>query len=158
MEAQAYDPLNHRLADASHSGQVKLFNIEKCAFFGGANQSLLTLGLETGEMSCRDAQNSNILWTKTLAGGVQFTKQCMFAEGRKVAICGSDNSRVQVMDVFSDECLQSLPLGTSQECKLIQAIASTALDGGQFLIVGGSSSGIPGISLWEKKISLARSI
>ncbi|KAF8223748.1 hypothetical protein L208DRAFT_1381361 [Tricholoma matsutake] len=170
-DSTAYDPLNRRLAVASHSGQMKLFNIEQCvnlvlvwtasignviprglAFFGGANQSLLTLGLEMGEMSCRDAQNSNVLWTKTLAGGVRFTKQCVFMEGGKVAICGSDNSRVQVVDVFSGECLQSLPLGTGQERELIQAIASTALDGGWFLIAGGSSSGIPGISLWEKKL------
>jgi hypothetical protein len=87
VEAQAYDPINCRLAVASHSGQVKMFNVDKCGenrlpfdscecpdfieivsltpiwttnisnaipsalmFFGGANQSLLIFGTETGEM------------------------------------------------------------------------------------------------------------
>jgi hypothetical protein len=30
VEAQAYDPLNCRLAVASHFGQMKLFNVEQC--------------------------------------------------------------------------------------------------------------------------------
>lgn len=30
VEAQAYDPINGRLAVASHSGRIKMFNIDKC--------------------------------------------------------------------------------------------------------------------------------
>jgi DNA-binding beta-propeller fold protein YncE len=41
----------------------------------------------------------------------RFTKQCVFGEGGKVAVCGSDNGRVHVVDVASGESIQSLPLG-----------------------------------------------
>ncbi|KAG6814631.1 hypothetical protein H0H93_012819 [Arthromyces matolae] len=66
----SYDPLNQRVAFASHGGTVKLFNIDaggkiterwvlpatpgilpaSLAFFGSGNQSLLYLKVETGEM------------------------------------------------------------------------------------------------------------
>jgi hypothetical protein len=43
MEAQAYDPLNRRLAVASHSGQMKLFNVEQCGEWPALHaDSLLT--------------------------------------------------------------------------------------------------------------------
>ncbi|KAF8874087.1 WD40-repeat-containing domain protein [Infundibulicybe gibba] len=89
VETQAYDTLNHRLAVASHSGLIKMFSVENgvtlttiwsaimndaiprgLVFFGGGNQNLAIHGLETGEMTCRDAQTANVLWTKTLACGI----------------------------------------------------------------------------------------
>ncbi|KAF8059013.1 WD40-repeat-containing domain protein [Lyophyllum atratum] len=89
VAGQAYDPLHCRLAVASQSGVMKVYSVEKCVnltplwttsmegaiprglnFFGGDNQYLLSLGLETGEMICRDAQTSNIQWRKNLLGGV----------------------------------------------------------------------------------------
>lgn len=106
VEVQTFDPINCRLALASHSGQIKMFDVDgSCKltatwkasindaipsgliFFGGANQNLLIHGTETGQMwvkfltrlstsqirffrVCRNAQNSTVLWTKTLAGGM----------------------------------------------------------------------------------------
>lgn len=37
-----------------------------------------------------------------------FTKQCFFAEGGKVAICGSDHAQVHIMDTTTGEHLQAL--------------------------------------------------
>lgn len=42
----------------------------------------------------------------------RFTKQGIFAEGGKVAICGSDSGKVQVTDVTTGEVVQSLMLGS----------------------------------------------
>jgi hypothetical protein len=38
----------------------------------------------------------------------RFAKQCVFSEGGKIAICGSDCGRVQVVDVVTGKLLQSL--------------------------------------------------
>ncbi|KAF8809198.1 hypothetical protein BYT27DRAFT_7094729, partial [Phlegmacium glaucopus] len=169
-ETQAYDHLNSRLVITSHSGQIKMFSLKKAnlkhlwtvntsgvvpraaLFFGGANQSLLTFGLENGEMCCREAQNSNVLWKKTLAGGM-FTKQCAFTDGAKIAVCGSDSNKVYIMDVTTGECLQTLTSGKGlfQELRdMTQTVAATSANGGQ--ITCGSTGGT--ISLFQKEVSI----
>ncbi|KAF8867894.1 WD40-repeat-containing domain protein [Infundibulicybe gibba] len=211
VEAQAYDPLNQRLVVTSHSGKIKMYLVEKCLtvtelwstnlenaiprgvhFFGGANQNLLIHGLETGEMSCRDAQSSNIMWNKTLTGGIgnatlspdetlllvdnlttgmfdmyhfpastpsitfpltstrHFIKQCVFAEGAKFAVCGSNSGRVHVVDVATGEPTQSL--GTDQERGMIQIVAATTVNENTHIIAGGSTSKSPVIYIWHKKL------
>lgn len=37
-----------------------------------------------------------------------FTKQCFFAEGGNIAICGSDHAQVFIMDTATGEYLQAL--------------------------------------------------
>lgn len=75
---------------------------------------LLVDNLTTGMFDAYRFPASTPCTTFSLSSTRRFTKQCVFAEGGKVAICGSDNGRVQVVDVSSGECLQSLPLGTGQ--------------------------------------------
>jgi DNA-binding beta-propeller fold protein YncE len=41
----------------------------------------------------------------------RFPKQCIFSEGTKVAVCGSDNNRVYVVDVTTSEGIQTLRCG-----------------------------------------------
>lgn len=38
----------------------------------------------------------------------RYPKQCIFSEGTKVAVCGSDNNRVYVVDVATSESIQTL--------------------------------------------------
>ncbi|KAG6912329.1 hypothetical protein DXG01_015343, partial [Tephrocybe rancida] len=101
VAVQAYDPMNKRLALASHGGTIKLYSVATTGgftsglttgiptqyhivdltelwtirstadaipiglkFFGGGNQSIILHKIETGEMSCLDAQTSDQLWQK----------------------------------------------------------------------------------------------
>ena len=41
----------------------------------------------------------------------RFPKQCIFSGGAKVAICGSDNNSVYVVDVTTSEGIQTLRCG-----------------------------------------------
>lgn len=73
---------------------------------------LLVDNLTTGTFDAYRFPASTPCTTFSLTSTRRFAKQCVFAEGGKVAVCGSDNSRVHVVDVTSGECLQSLSLGT----------------------------------------------
>ncbi|KAG6871656.1 hypothetical protein C0995_001730 [Termitomyces sp. Mi166 len=79
---KVYDAANQQLVIASHGGTLKLFSVDggvdliklwtiaeplqaipiSLAFFGGGNQSLLVHKIENGEMTCQDAQTSEVLW------------------------------------------------------------------------------------------------
>ncbi|KAF8074880.1 WD40-repeat-containing domain protein [Lyophyllum atratum] len=89
IECQAFDPLNRRLVVASHAGTIHLYDVRDrvqltriwtaevaqgiprgVTFFGEGKENLLIHALETGQMSCRDAQTSEVRWAKTLPGGI----------------------------------------------------------------------------------------
>ncbi|KAF8873679.1 hypothetical protein CPB84DRAFT_1853936 [Gymnopilus junonius] len=139
-------------------------------FFGGAHQSLLTLCLENAQMSCREAQNHNLLWRKALSGGIgnaalssdekvllvdnlstastrRYVKQCTFLESARTAVCGSTNNEVRVMDVTNGECLQLLKTATKDD--MMQVVAVSTAHANRHLIAGGSGS-TPTVYLWEK--------
>lgn len=54
-----------------------------------------------------------------------FTKQCTFSEGAKVAVCGSDNGVVEVVDVVNSKVLQSLHLDSGQSTIFRYHVANT---------------------------------
>ena len=97
----------------------------------------------------------------------RFTKQCTFSEGVKVAVCGSDNGVVEVVDVVTGEVLQSLHPNSGQstcfqlsrhspcykEHNLIQTVAANTANNKRYLIAGGSTSMVPHIYIWEKQVS-----
>ncbi|KAF8963378.1 WD40-repeat-containing domain protein [Flammula alnicola] len=207
IEAQAYDRVNSRLVLGSHSGEIKVFNVDKLSlkvlwtvninaipralfFFGGANQSLLTLGLESGELTCWEAQKPNILWKKKLAGAIgnaalstdentllvdnvsshrfdvytipsatplqslsmtstrHFIKQCQFLDGTKMALCGSDTNKMHIIEVTTNECIQTLVSG--KEADMTQTVAVKAVANKTF-VAGGASNG--SIYFWEKVVN-----
>jgi len=41
----------------------------------------------------------------------RFPKQCIFSEGAKVAVCGSDHNNVYIVDVTTSEGIQTLRCG-----------------------------------------------
>jgi len=49
----------------------------------------------------------------------RFPKQCIFSEGARVAVCGSDNNNVYVVDVTTSECIQTLRCGGGSSKDLI---------------------------------------
>ncbi|KAF9472479.1 WD40 repeat-like protein [Pholiota conissans] len=206
VEAIAYDRINSKMAITSHSGQVKMFAVDKMSlkllwtanmnnaipravfFHGPSNSLLMTLGLETGEICCREVESANSLWKKTLNGPIgsaalssdqgtllvdnlanrsfdiytipsnsrtaslpfsatsRFTKQCTFSEGARIAVCGSVVNKVYIVDVTTNEILQTLVAGDAPE--MMQTVAAT--DGSRMgaLIAGGSNKG--GIYLWQR--------
>ena len=92
-------------------------------------------------------------------------RQCHFAEGGKVAVCGAKNNKVHVFDIATWACMQSLssPKGIwisyglltvpmpLPEAEMIQALA-VARDGRRHLIAGGSTNKSPTIYVWAKEV------
>ncbi|KAG6915608.1 hypothetical protein DXG01_010723 [Tephrocybe rancida] len=190
VEAQVFDPLNRRLAVASHSGEIKLFDVEdvvltvvwsstveggaipqSLVFFGGANQSLLCLALETGEIgNAALSKSGGQLLIDNLSTGAfdvykfpsstpassfdmvsprRFVKQCQFSEEDHIAVCGSDHGKVYVVNPNDGATTQVLDSAATHD--LIQAITVASEEDGHHYIAAGTSSMTPSIFVWEKK-------
>ncbi|KNZ79438.1 hypothetical protein J132_09973 [Termitomyces sp. J132] len=208
VEAQAYDPVNRRLALASHSGLLKMFKLRSKSlillwdvklysdiprslqFFGPGNRYVLSAFLEQGEIISYNGENATIEWRRLLLGGIgnatispdesillvdnlttnsfdlyrfptgnlvtsipskaveRFVKGIVFAEGGKIAICGSDQQFVQIIDLTSQRRCQDLI--SENPSDIFQTVAAVSLGDHRHLIACGSSSKKPTIYVWEK--------
>lgn len=72
---------------------------------------LLVDNLTTGAFDIYQFPASTPSTTFSLSSTRRFTKQGLFAEDAKIAVCGSDHGRVQIVEVASGQCLQSLRSG-----------------------------------------------
>lgn len=70
--------------------------------------NLLVDNLTTGTFDMYRFPASTPSTSFPLSSSRRFTKQCVFSEEGKIAVCGSDNGRVNVVDVGTGQCLQSL--------------------------------------------------
>uniref|UniRef100_A0A8H8CE81 Uncharacterized protein n=1 Tax=Psilocybe cubensis TaxID=181762 RepID=A0A8H8CE81_PSICU len=131
VEKMAFDKLNNRLAVTSHSGEIKVFAVNNTSlrllwadnigkvitsglfFFGGSNQSLLTIGLETSEMKCLDASKRGPpLWTKHLIGGIGSAS--LSSDETLLLVDNLATGNFDVYQIADNSPLRSLPIGSTR--------------------------------------------
>ncbi|KAF8869255.1 hypothetical protein CPB84DRAFT_1755304 [Gymnopilus junonius] len=99
-------------------------------FFGGTHQSLLTLCLENAQMSCREAQNHNLLWRKALSGGIG--NAALLSDEKVLLVDNLSTGSFDIYEIPSQTLLRSFqPASTRRyvkQCTFLES-ARTAVCG-----------------------------
>ncbi|KAG6896250.1 hypothetical protein C0992_009511 [Termitomyces sp. T32_za158] len=159
VEAQAYDSVNSKVALASHSGVIKVFKLRRKSlillweindqsdiprslqFFGSGKRYLLSSMLESGEIICRNGDDSTVEWKRLLLGGIG--NAVLSPDGSALLV---DNLNTNDFDLFR---FPTGSLHTSISSKSLERIVKGVafVEGGKFIACGSNQRFIQVIDL-----------
>ncbi|KAF5327383.1 hypothetical protein D9619_003899 [Psilocybe cf. subviscida] len=138
------------LAVCSHSGALKVFELEKTTltplwtasfndsipagifFYGSQRESLLTLGLNTSELCSRDAKTGSTLWTTKLRGGIGGS--ALANDDTTLLVNNLSTGNFDLYHIPDETPLRSLPVLSirrfTKQCSFLEGSTRLALCGG----------------------------